>query len=92
MVNTPSAGLLVLSEIYYPAGWEAILDGEPAEIHKTNYVLRSIVVPAGQHDVTFEFKPNSFVVGHTVSRISSFLILVILLGAGAWQIRKKITQ
>ena len=92
MVNTPSAGLLVLSEIYYPAGWEAILDGEPAEIHKTNYVLRSIVVPAGQHDVTFEFKPNSFVVGHAVSRISSFLILVILLGAGAWQIRKKITQ
>ena len=92
MVDAAAPGLLVLSEIYYPAGWEAIIDGEPAEIYKTNYVLRSIVVPAGRHDVTLEFKPASFTFGHTISRISSLVILVILIGAGACRIRKSIAK
>jgi hypothetical protein len=88
-VNAASPCLLVLSEVYYPAGWTATIDGQPAEIHKTNYVLRSVVVPAGAHQVVFAFAPRSFAAGHLLSRISSALVLLVLLGAGVWQIKKK---
>lgn len=92
MVDTPASGLLVLSEVYYPAGWEAIIDGEPAEILKTNYILRSLVVPAGRHDITLTFQPSTFTIGNTLSRVSSMLILVVLIGAGGWRLRKNMTK
>jgi len=86
-VNAIAPCLLVLSEVYYPAGWTATVDGQPAEIHKTNYVLRSVVVPAGQHTVVFRFEPDSFATGHLLSRIASGLVLLTLLGAGGWRLR-----
>ncbi len=90
MVDTSAPALLVLSEVYYPAGWSATIDGEPAKIHKTNYVLRSVVVPAGHHDISFVFEPASFNLGHILSQVSSFLVLLSLIGAGAWRVRKKL--
>ena len=91
-VNADAPCLLVLSEIYYPAGWSATIDGDPAEIYKTNYVLRSLVVPEGRHDVVMTFDPSSFNIGHLVSRIASALVLVGLIGAGALRIRKRMTK
>ncbi|PAU93044.1 hypothetical protein CK503_14080 [Aliifodinibius salipaludis] len=60
---------LVLSEIYYPAGWEATIDGDPTEIFKTNFVLRGLEVPAGKHTVRLTFEPTSEIWG---SRIAWF--------------------
>lgn len=60
---TSSSALLVLSEIYYPAGWNVYVDGTMATIHKTNYVLRSVVVPAGEHTVEFRFEPAMYALG-----------------------------
>ena len=91
-VDADAPCLLVLSEIYYPPGWSATIDGESAEIHKTNYVLRSLVVPEGRHDVVMTFDPSSFTIGHLVSRIASSLVLVGLIGAGAFRIRKYMTK
>ena len=88
-VEADSPCLLVLSEIYYPAGWSATIDGEPAEIYKTNYVLRSVVVPEGRHDVVMTFAPSSFSTGLLVSRIASTLVLAGLIAAGAMRIRKR---
>jgi hypothetical protein len=48
--STDAAGLLVLSEVYYPA-WKAYIDGEPAPIHRANQLLRAVPVPAGEHVV-----------------------------------------
>ncbi len=92
MVQTSAPALLVLSEVYYPAGWSAIIDGEPTKIYKTNYVLRSVVVPAGQHDITFVYEPSSFNTGHTLSLISSILVLLALIGTGAWRVREKLEE
>ena len=89
-VEADSPCLLVLSEIYYPAGWSATIDGEPAEIYKTNYVLRSVVVPEGRHDMVMTFAPSSFATGLLVSRIASTLILAGLIAAGAMRIRKRL--
>lgn len=89
-VDTDAPCLLVLSEIYYPAGWQATMDGQPAEIHQTNYVLRSVTVPEGQHEVVMTFQPASFTAGHLVSRIASALVLAGLIAAGAMQVRKSL--
>ncbi len=89
-VEADSSCLLVLSEIYYPAGWSATIDGEPAEIYKTNYVLRSVVVPEGRHDVVMTFAPSSFSTGLLVSRIASTLVLAGLIAAGAMRIRRRL--
>ncbi|MBI4552169.1 MAG: YfhO family protein [Candidatus Latescibacteria bacterium] len=74
--------LLVLSEVYYPAGWAAQLDGQPAKIYKTNYALRSVVLPAGRHTITFEFNPRSFTTGLRVTQAASLLVLVVLCATG----------
>lgn len=89
-VDAAALCLLVLSEIYYPAGWQATIDGQPAEILKTNYVLRSVAVPQGRHEVVMMFQPWSFTAGHLVSRIASTLVLAGLIAAGAMRIRKRL--
>ena len=91
VVDADAPCILVLSEIYYPPGWSATIDGESAEIYKTNYVLRSLVVPEGRHDVSMFFEPSSFTIGHLVSRIASALVLVGLIGTGALRIRNRMT-
>lgn len=52
-------GFAVFSEIYYPHGWSATIDGKPASVVRTDYVLRGIVIPAGVHEIVFTFKPQS---------------------------------
>ena len=91
-VDADATCLLVLSEIYYPAGWSAEVDGSEAEIHKTNYVLRSVVVPEGRHEVVMTFDPSSFTTGHLVSRIASFLVLVGLAGGAVLHIRRRMKK
>jgi hypothetical protein len=66
-VEAAGRALLVMSEIYYEPGWKATLDGEPVEIHRTDYVLRSVVVPPGSHTLELRFDPTSFERGVTLS-------------------------
>jgi hypothetical protein len=82
---TSSPALLVLSEVYYPAGWSAYIDGAATEIFKTNYVLRSIVVPAGQHEIAFRFEPSSYKTGLLASNISWGIAVAFIL-IGLWRI------
>lgn len=77
-ITRSKPGFLVLSEIYYPAGWVAKLNGEEIPIYKTNYVLRGFEIPAGEHTLELEFKPKLFHLGVTLGWIS--LGLQILLG------------
>jgi len=80
--------LAVFSEIYYK-DWKAYIDGKPAEYFKANYVLRAMVIPAGNHRIDFKFEPKIFFVSKQVSTISSWLLVIILLLAGFLEWKKK---
>lgn len=72
----------VFSEIFYDKGWKAFIDGKEVPIIRTNYVLRGLSIPAGQHQIRFLFHPSSFYTGETVSLIAGLLVLLSLLLAG----------
>jgi len=66
-VSTEVPRLLVVSETYYPAGWEATVDGDPVEIHAVDYLLRGVVVPAGTHRIEMKFAPARQRIGMMLS-------------------------
>lgn len=71
----------VFSEIYYPSGWNAYIDGKKTEYFKVNYVLRGMPVPAGNHTISFRFEPDSYATGYSIAFWSYILLYLILLGA-----------
>ncbi|HLX12554.1 MAG TPA: YfhO family protein, partial [Bacteroidota bacterium] len=83
--NTSVQALLVLSEIYYPAGWKAYVDGTETEIYKTNYALRSIVVPAGSHKIAFTFHPQTYEMALKVTQ-AAWVLTGIIIVVGALQL------
>lgn len=82
-------GLAVFSEIYYPEGWTATIDGKEVPILRANYVLRALEVPAGSHTIEFLFQPKSYVIGNKVTMVSSFLVVLIVVGALVFELRKR---
>ena len=85
-VNAPGNNLLFMSEVYYPAGWKAYIDGKETEIYKTNYAFRSVLVPKGKHVVEMRFTSERFGVGKNISLVCNVLVIA-LLGFGIWQWR-----
>lgn len=75
------SALGLFSEIYYPKGWVATIDGDEAQILRANYVLRALQIPEGQHKIIFEFKPKSYFIGNTIMLICSILVLVFFIGS-----------
>ncbi|MBL7110691.1 MAG: YfhO family protein [Bacteroidales bacterium] len=86
--KTEKNGLAVFSEIYYPKGWNAYVDGEPTPHFRANYVLRAMVLPAGSHQVEFKFEPKVYLVGEKISLISSITLLVLIIVLGLLEARK----
>lgn len=83
--NNAANGFGVFSEIFYDRGWKAYIDNKETPIIRTNYVLRGLNIPAGQHEIRFVFHPASYYTGETVSLITNLVILLVLLVA-AFQI------
>ena len=69
----------VFSDIYYPKGWTAYVDGEKTDHFRVNYILRAMILPEGEHEVTFEFKPKMFSAGYTIDLVSSLLLIIVTL-------------
>ncbi|MFV1883429.1 MAG: YfhO family protein [Balneola sp.] len=88
-ISRENPGFLVLSEIYYPAGWIATLNGKEIPILKTNYVLRGMEIPAGKHTLTLEFRPKSYTLGVTIGWVSLSLqiLLALFIGFSFWRER-----
>ncbi len=85
-------GLAVFSEMYYPQGWNAYIDGQPSDHFRVDYTLRALKIPAGQHTVEFKFEPKVIQTGSKITLASSIVFgLILLTGIGFtfYRIRKE---
>lgn len=71
----------VFSEIYYPDGWKAFIDGKEVPIHRVNYLLRGIEIPAGEHDLEMRFEVPKYETSNNVALAGSVLLALLLIGA-----------
>lgn len=70
----------VFSEIYYKQGWKAFIDDQPAPYCRVDYTLRGMLVPAGEHTITFRFEPAVYYSGIKISLFSYFIMITLLIG------------
>ena len=72
--------IAVFSEVYYPHGWTATIDGKEVPIEKANYVLRAVPVQKGNHTIVMEFKPQVISTGNMIVIVSNILLLIVVAG------------
>ena len=77
--SASSEQLAVFSEVYYPGGWKASIDGKGIPLFRANYILRCAIIPAGNHKVVMTFEPRINQIGYDISLICSILLLLLLL-------------
>ena len=82
--SAASDRLAVFSEIYYPDGWHATVDGQPLDLLRADWTLRAALLPAGAHEVEMTFLPDSYRTGAAISRVASITLLLMLLLALGW--------
>lgn len=87
--KSSSEQLAVFSEVYYDKGWNVYIDGKKSPYAKVNYVLRGMMVPAGEHTIEYRFEPESHALGWTITSVTSFIMLSMLLVAIFIEIRKR---
>lgn len=76
----------VFSEIYYPEGWKAWVDGQEIDLFRADWMLRGAILPAGAHELVMRFEPQSYAVGKNISTASSITLIVLMLLAAAGMI------
>jgi hypothetical protein len=70
----------VFSEIYYEDGWKAYIDGKQTPYFRADYLLRAMLIPAGEHQIEFRFEPESIKRGNLIASISSILLALGIIG------------
>lgn len=79
--RSANGGVAVFSEVWFPWGWTATVDGKEAQLYPVNYVLRAMRLPAGDHRIEMVFKPKSLQVTNTIATASILLIYLLLVGS-----------
>ncbi len=79
--QTSGQRFAVFSEVYYPKGWKATIDGKDAPIAQVDFVLRGLAIPEGEHTIHFTFHPTSYYTGKSIALASSVLSVLLLFGA-----------
>lgn len=82
-----SAAPVIFSEIYYPEGWNAYVDGSPARHFRADYTLRAMIVPAGSHTVEFRFEPAEVLWGDRINLACTLLAIAAAAAALYFSIR-----
>jgi hypothetical protein len=80
-VNTANGGIVVFSEVWFPWGWNATIDGAEAQLGRVNYTLRAMRVPAGHHEITMTFDPKSLHVTSSLAYTSITIIYILVLAS-----------
>ena len=68
----------IFSEIYYPDGWTATVDGAPLDLFRADWIFRAANLPAGEHDIVMRFEPKAYSIGAKASRASSLTLFILL--------------
>ena len=79
--STAANYLVVFSEVWTEKGWKMFVDGEEQPLLRANYLLRSAIIPAGNHEIVMEYAPKAWKTGNTVSFASSLIMVLGLIGA-----------
>ncbi len=85
--DTKTEEFAVFSEIYYPKGWNAYIDGQLKPHAGVDYVLRGMPIPSGKHKIEFKFEPKTYTTGNTIAMVGSILLLITI-GAGLYLHKK----
>ncbi|MBT3208676.1 MAG: YfhO family protein [Bacteroidetes bacterium] len=86
--KTSSEQFAVFSEIYYDKGWNVYIDEAPAEYIRSNYLLRAMKIPEGNHKIEFKFEPKSYFIGEKIALISSLVLFLAVVAGLLFEIRK----
>lgn len=89
LAHASGNNLLLLGEVYYPAGWHAYIDGRPTQIYKADYFLRAVLVPKGVHEIEFKFEPRVYSIGKSLSLASNIVVIVLMVAALSGAILKR---
>ncbi len=76
--------LAVFSEIYYPHGWQAFIDGQPVSCFRADWILRALKIPAGEHTIEFRFVPQDYINFANIASVGSLVLLLLLVAAMVW--------
>ena len=79
--NASEDKLVVFSEVWTSKGWKMFVDGQEHPLLRANYLLRSALIPSGQHEIMMEYKPSAYRIGNTVAFVSSLIMLLSLVAA-----------
>ena len=79
--RSSSQEMVVFSEIFYPDGWQAYINEQPANHFRVNYLLRGMVVPEGEHTIRFVFKPRAYHTGKQIALAASIVMVLLIAGA-----------
>ncbi len=83
-VDTPAAGMLVLSDTFYP-GWVATVDGGETPVYQVNHALRGVFVPVGNHHIQFRFRPKSVQIAMWLAGFSLLASIALIVTSGDWR-------
>ena len=87
--STTADYLVVFSEIWTTKGWKMYIDGQEQPLLRANYLLRAALVPSGEHEIVMEYAPKAYKTGNTVTFASSLIMILGLIGAILFTIKKK---
>ncbi|MGB0897264.1 MAG: YfhO family protein, partial [Flavobacteriaceae bacterium] len=90
--QSKGTNLAVFSEVHYPKGWNAYIDGQATNHIRTNYLLRGLKIPAGNHKIEFKFEPKSYYTGEIITLICSSLLMLGLIGYSGSSVYHRIKQ
>lgn len=86
--KTTKEQLAVFSEIYYDKGWNVFVDGKKLPYFRANYVLRAMLIPAGDHTLVWKFEPASYYTGEKISLAFNIFFILIILGGIYMEVKK----
>ena len=88
-VATDKNAFLVVSEVYYPAGWKAFIDGKRTEIYPVNHILRGVIIPPGKHTLEMKFISETYKLSLTLSLVGILATVLLLVAGIGWEEKKK---